>query len=242
MWKKFVAVGCSHGSFLDKGSARQFIAFCHRYKPHLVVHLGDAIDLSPLRGKGRASEEDSSSLRRDFEEGFDFLQQFLVTGKERKYFLGNHEDRCWQLLSHPNAIIGDYAGMATSHIEKFAKQSRAELIPYDISSGWRRVGDYLFGHGYMAGQSAIRDHAETFGNCVIAHLHTTGMARGRRGDQPKAYCTGTLASIPMLSYAKAQRGRLQWGQGWAFGEYRDDKETIVWLAERSKDGTFRLPI
>jgi hypothetical protein len=63
-------------------------------------------------------------------------------------------------------------------LEKIAKELKARLYPYHIRSFYE-LGGTKFLHGYMYNVQAIRDHAETYGQCVIAHLHRVGWCLDR---------------------------------------------------------------
>jgi hypothetical protein len=95
----------------------------------------------------------------------------------------------------------------------------------------------------MYNEMAIRDHAETFGNTVLAHLHRAGSATGRRSDHPTAYCVGTLANIPSMAYANTRRSTLAWQHGLVYGEYNDER-CHCWLSsgDPQTPGGWRLPL
>jgi hypothetical protein len=94
----------------------------------------------------------------------------------------------------------------------------------------------------MYGENATRDHAEALGNCVHAHTHRPGIAKGRRSDNPTGYCAGTLASIPAMEYAKTNRSTLSWAGGMVWGEYCDDASQL-YLHEQPQGVTeWRLPL
>ena len=74
----------------------------------------------------------------------------------------------------------------------------------------------------------LRDSAETFGNCVVAHGHRPGMELGRRLDHTRCYGVGCLADPLKLDYAKAKKSTHAWGGGMVWGEYCDSK-AVLWL-------------
>lgn len=61
-WKRFMAVGCSHGMYADPKAIEGVLKFKERFKPNMTVHLGDFVDMTPFmssaRGKGDAVEPD----------------------------------------------------------------------------------------------------------------------------------------------------------------------------------------
>jgi hypothetical protein len=238
-WRKFMAVGCSHGHLADPTATEAVLGFKDRWQPDLMIHLGDFLDLSPLMGGGKHAEEDATSIAADFDQGIDFLHQL----EANIVFAGNHEDRIFKLQQHSNSIVSYAADQCANTLEAAVKELKAEFVPYDIEQGWRLIGDTMFGHGYMCGESAIRDHAELVGKCCIAHLHRPGVARGRRLGGATGHCVGTLANIPAMAYAKIRKARTMWNHGFAYGEYCGGKnaETVLWIVEKGKTD-WRMPL
>lgn len=237
-WKKWSSCSCSHGHLIDEPSAKAYLEFNERYKPHKRLHLGDFLDLAALRKGGEVNGADSAeSITDDFNAGISFLKEMRPTD----IFIGNHEARLYELARSPRAIISHCAGGVIGQINDVARELKAKLYPYDIAKGWLKVGDTLFGHGYMFNENAIRDHAETVGKCVIGHLHIAGEQPGRRLDGAVGYCLGLLGDIERMGYARQRRATLRWRNAFAWGEYCDD-ETIIRIEKRCENGTWRLPI
>ena len=238
-WKRFFAVGCSHGHLADSEALSTVLAFKERWKPHTTIHLGDFLDLSPMMANGKKAESDRSQLADDFTAGISFLEAL----EPQLVFSGNHEDRISKLQEHSNSIISYAADQVAAQLDDILEKLGAEYVPYDIQSGWREIGDTKFGHGYMFSENALRDHAELVGKCVIAHLHKPGQIRARRREGATGICTGTLANIPAMAYAKTQKARCAWNHGFVFGEYCESNrpETVSWLIEKGANG-WRLPL
>lgn len=234
-----MAVGCSHGHLANKAATREALKFKERWKPQVTIHLGDFFDLACFMREGHGRELDTADILADLAQGEEFLRAL----EPNWLFLGNHEDRLWRLAMSRNGTIAFAAMQGAQQIDDLAKDLKAQLVEYDIQAGWRTPcgSDTKFGHGYMFNENAARDHAEAFGKCVIAHIHTPCQQRGRRDDNPTGYCVGTLADIPAMRYAKTQRSRLRWGHGFAWGEFCQD-ETVVWVAEETQAGNWRLPV
>ena len=220
--KRFVAVGCGHGIHLDQSAWRQFLKFCAAFKPQVRIHLGDAFDTTAFRAGAldgaQAGKDQAASICDDLGSGLVALQQYEPT----VFFAGNHEDRLVGMASHPKAIIAYAAGQVQKDIDEVCRRMHCETVPYDIERGWRRLGDTLFGHGYMFNENAPRDHAESFGKCVIAHLHKVAMVSGRALNAPSCYVVGCMAEIPAMAYARRRRSSLSWANGFAYGEYTED--------------------
>lgn len=220
----------------DPVALEAVLAFKRNWKPNVTMHLGDFWDLAALRGGSKGTKDEAEPIGLDVDAGTDFLRKL----EPNIVFLGNHEDRIMRYMNHPNAIAAYAASQLMGELNDLAAQLRAPIIPYDIDEGWRQYGDTLFGHGYMFNQAAIRDHAESQGKCVIGHLHRVGSESARVRGGAMGYCVGYLGHKPNFSYAKANKSRLAWSQGFAWGEF-SDKHTIVRLEEKSPAG-WRLPL
>ena len=171
-WKKWMAVGCSHGDQIDPDARKAVLMFKERWKPDTTIHLGDFLDLAAFRS-GAISDPNSSdraaSISDDLSAGIDFLHEL----RPQHILYGNHEARLYKLASSPNALAAHAATLTIQAIEKTAKELKAKLYPYHIRSFYE-LGGTKFLHGYMYNEQAIKHHAETYGQCVLAHLHRVG--------------------------------------------------------------------
>lgn len=238
--KRWLAVGCSHGHLADPAALRAVLEFRDRWRPETVIHLGDFLDLAALRAGARRDPDAADrarSIREDFDAGFQFLREL----RPQHILFGNHEARLDALAASPNACLAYAAQAALTEIGDVARELGAQVYPYDIARGVVRLGDAAFLHGYQFNVSAIRDTAETYGRCVLAHLHRVGVERGRRSDSPSGYCVGTLMDIARADYARARRNTWAWSQGFAFGEYASTY-CAVHLVERTPGHPWNLPL
>lgn len=217
-WTKFVAVGCVHSTYACPRATDAVIGFCERYKPDVRIDLGDVHDFTAFRSGAKGTKDESASVALDYNAGVDWLKRYRPSHRT----LGNHDARIYKLLDHPSAIVAHCAGKVVEDLRQVDEANGTIVKPYHMRGGFFRFGDTLFGHGWMFNEMAIRDHAETFGKCVIAHLHTPGEAWGRRGDQPTAWCVGTLGDPDKFDYAQARRATLRWAHGFVWGEFNDD--------------------
>ncbi len=194
-------------------------------------------------GKGTAESKVKPSV--DMKAGLEFVQEFFDAGgkaTDRVFILGNHEDRPWRLTDCTREIVAHAAQDFVNGFNDFAKENKAELVPYDNLSGWVKRGDAKFGHGFMFNENALRDHAEAFGGkIVIAHTHKAGIATGRTMTPSICYGVGTLANVPAMRYAKTLRSRLAWSAGLVFFEYCD-ADSAIWLVEKTRDSGWRFPL
>ena len=237
-WKKWMAVGCSHGDQLDPSAHKAVLTFKERWKPDTTFHLGDFLDLAAFRA-GAVNDPNSSdraaSVSDDLSAGIDFLEEL----RPQHILFGNHEARLYKLAASPNALAAHASTLTIQAIEQTAKKLKARLYPYHIRS-YAELGGTKFLHGYMFNVQAIRDHAETYGNCIIAHLHRVGSERARTLDGATGHCTGMLARFDM-EYASARRATLAWSQGFAYGHYTDNSLTVN-LCERKSGHPWLLPL
>jgi hypothetical protein len=236
-WKRFMAVGCSHGNLIDPKAADAVLRFRDQWKPATVAHLGDFVDTAAFRSGAAGSSDESEPIGPDIDAGLAFLGALRPT----LVFNGNHEARLWRLQNHHNAIVSDCAGQIINRLRMTTTRLKAEYVEDWGIRAWRRLGNYSLGHGYLFGESFLRDTAESHGNTIIAHAHRAGMATGRRSDAATAYCVGTLSDIPNMDYASARRSTLSWAAGFVWGEYTDT-QTVCWLHIQPQGQTeWRLP-
>lgn len=58
-WKRWMAVGCSHGDQIDEEARKAALKFKERWKPDTTFHLGDFLDLAAFR-TGAVNDPNSS--------------------------------------------------------------------------------------------------------------------------------------------------------------------------------------
>lgn len=238
-YKRFIAIGCSHGHLADRAALKAVLKFTESYKPTVRIHLGDFTDQAAFRSGAKGTNDETVSIKDDLAAGLNFLREFRPTHLVN----GNHEDRLWKLADHYNEIIARAAGSVVTEICNLAREMGTQHIDhYSIPrrSGFE-MGGFLWTHGWMYSEQAIRDHAEMLGNVIFAHLHRPGMATGRRSDNPVAYCVGWLGNRERMDYAKARRATTAWKNAFAWGEIGPDNSQ-VYLCERPDSGAWRLPL
>ncbi len=236
-WKRYIAFGCPHGNLADKYALDTVAKAIDRYKPSRRVHLGDACDYAAFRAGAGGTKDEALELDPDLHAGIKLIERFEPTD----LLIGNHDKRVWKACNHQNAILAKAArAIRTDFLSACTKNKVKVIDHYDINRSWITLGDTKFLHGFMYGEQALRDHAEHFGRCVIAHLHKPGSMRGRRCDHPAAYCVGTLANIGMMDYAETRRSTATWAHGFAWGEY-SDTECTVNISEQQPGQDWRLP-
>lgn len=240
MTRRLLACGCSHGAFGHASAMQAVLRAKAAWKPHLVVHLGDAYDCKAFRTGARPNSGDpdeSASVEADLVSGADFMAEL----RPNVFCMGNHENRLVRLAGHYNQVIATAAQATLDGILASLPRS-AVVVPYRVTEdGWYSVADYRFGHGHLYGENFLRDTAEAWGNTVVAHAHRTGMAKGRRIDGPKCYCVGTLADVSRMDYALGRRATLAWSHGFVWGEFTETRCNL-WLHEWPRGETqWNLP-
>ena len=240
-WKKWMAVGCSHGDQVDPEARKAVLTFKERWKPEpsATFHLGDFLDLAAFR-TGAVNDPNAAdraaSVSDDLSAGIDFLHEL----RPQHILFGNHEARLYKLAASPNALAAHASTLTITAIEDAAKKLKAKLYPYHIRS-YAELGGAKFLHGAMYNVQAIRDHCESFGSdIVMAHLHRVGSERARTLKGSTGYCVGMLARFDM-EYASTRRATLAWSQGFAYGHYTDNSITVN-LCERKNCHPWLLPI
>jgi len=228
-WRKFLALGCSHGYLSDPVALKAILDFKSAYKPDTVLHLGDAIDTTAFRSGAKGSADESSPVEPDLEAGLNFIRELAP----HYYLCGNHEDRLWNLQFSPNALVSELAIRVIADIETTCDSLHCQLIPWHYKQHIK-LGNYSFMHGTIFSENCARDMAEVWGNCIFAHAHRAGMAKGRRVDNPTGICVGHLMQPTLAHYAKARKSTYAWSQGFAWGEYSDTR-TVAWLHEQPQN-------
>lgn len=237
-WKRILAVGCSHGEYIDTSAADAVVKMREAYKPHTVVHLGDNFDFACLRSGARQNPEDSdNTIEPDLTPGFQFLERLRPT----HYTWGNHEDRVNQLAGHWNARVATLGGYIRDDIRRFCVKRKITTLETWDNRSWFRFGNYKWGHGTLFGVNYLKDSARAFGNCVVVHAHHPGIATADRDDGVRALSPGCLRTIDSAGYAKARRATLGWGLGFVWGEYNDET-AVLWLhSQPTGQKEWRLP-
>jgi len=239
-WRRWMAVGCTHAGHLDYKAWKEVLAFKQRWQPETTIHLGDFLDTSAWRAGARNNPDDpdrGESIAEDYLVGISHLKEL----SPQVCMLGNHEFRVWDLLKSNSAIVAYAAEEGVKAIEGAIKKLKARMFEYDIEKGVFILGNTYFIHGYSHGESAVRDAVESYGKSVVmAHLHRPEIARGRILGAPIGHCTGTLANVGAMGYARRRRATLRWGHGFCYGEYAHDA-CVTWLATPTK-GEWRLPV
>jgi len=233
--KRFLVVADNHGDMQDDKTVSAVLSFKKDFKPNILVHLGDNWDLRNLRS-GAAEKEKVGSLEQDWESGFEFLDSFFSGDAEKHFLYGNHDDRIFQALTAVSGQTRDYAKEKVAEIKGACRRLKIRTYPYDSALGVCRIGKLKAIHGYHAGQTAARSHANVYGNVLFGHTHTIETAAVPSLEPAEARSIGCLCQRDM-DYINAKTGKLRWGQGWAYGFLFSDGNYQIYQT-RKVSGSF----
>lgn len=245
-YRKLMAVGCSHGKFIDEIARDTVLRFSAAWKPDIKVHLGDAFDTAAMRSGAYGTSDEDESVMDDLDEGISFINAYEPT----HFTLGNHDWRIWKLLDHHNGIVRDCASECVKKIDAATKALKCNTYPYmgvwnaTDPRGVCWIGDYRFMHGTWYGENATRDYAERIGKVVHAHTHRAAMSKGRRDDSPTAFGSGCLMDPTKADYANTRAATLGWSAGIVYGEVAMGRrpQCYLVLAERPRGAKeWRVP-
>lgn len=175
----------------------------------LVVIGGDVWDFRPLRA-GASNEEKRESLQKDFELGY----SFLVKVKPDVVLLGNHDARLWEMAELRSGPVSDYARELVGRYRALARSLGTRTLPYHKSRGVFKHRRVSYVHGYFHGETAVRSHARTYGNCVFGHVHAFESVTLPTHDRATAHSVGSLCLTDM-DYNARLPGSLRQENGWA---------------------------
>jgi hypothetical protein len=117
--------------------------------------------------------------------------------------------------------VGDYK-LTYVGVENQEQPHRSSLVTrFAISRDGSDLGVLDLGklsviHGYHAGASACRMHANIYRNCIFGHVHTIESAPVPAREPAEALSIGCLCRKDM-DYINKKTGKLRWAQGWAYG-------------------------
>jgi hypothetical protein len=244
-WKRFLAFGCTHAKAIDKEAWDFALGFRERFKPHMVLHLGDAIDMAGLMGHGKGTDTEGDELNPDIDTGLTQLREL----KPNVWIYGNHEDRAFKLARSKHAATAYAAEKICQEMEKCAEKIRCQTIKYSGIYQVYDLADIAFQHGVLFNEMAARDTCEylcTNGvrrKAVFVHTHKTAIQAARNLTSAIGYNVGTLTKRGSLDYAKNRRATLAWTQAICWGYYQEEtKQSAIYITQRNHDEVWVSPI
>lgn len=229
--KRWMAAFDSHGDQADPPTMRAFWQFLSIWQPEIRIAGGDHFDFRHMRAKAGEGERYESG-QRDFQAGLDFLRKFKPTA----VCFGNHDDRVFQQLQHPNGNVRDTAQAMVDEIEDACGD--ADVLPYDKRK-YITIGNLKVIHGFAHGENAVRKSAAVYGRVLHGHIHRAECVRIDGVDVREAFSSGCLCRVD-LPYNSRSLGTMRHENGWAYGEVLPSGHTTVHLARRV-GGVWHLP-
>lgn len=235
-WKPIIAIGCSHGKLAHPKALAAVLRFCDAYKPVIRVHLGDAYDTAALRSGAKGTRDETEPISDDIDSGVKFLSDFRPT----VFTEGNHDFRPRKLMGHHNTIIAEASKAVYERMMSPLWRLKTEVRQWSVFEAWE-CGGYRFWHGSLFGENYLRDTANVWGSCVVAHAHRAGIAKGVRLGSPTCYGVGTLMDIRRASYAAQRKSTMAWSHGFVWGEICQDRAQLYLHEWPEGETEWRLP-
>ncbi len=213
-YKKFIVVADNHGVHGCPKAIKKALDFNKTWGAHYRIHLGDFIDLSPLR-RGASAEEKADGISDDVQMGMEFIRQF----QPHYLTIGNHEDRlALHSTSCSDGMLRERCTELWSEIEDEFRKMRIKTCPYHVSKYLRlpEGGPKLI-HGFRATMYPAKSHYENWGACIHGHVHKPDVYVARHIDGEASFSVGCLADIDQLTYADRTPAKLAWRNGFLYG-------------------------
>lgn len=220
----------THGAQVDEDAWRAALKFMRDWKPHIRIHGGDLLDLTPLRRRATPDEREASIVA-DLEAGLRILAEY----RPHVFLRGNHDERLWDRLYDPRGPVRDLAQLTLQKLAEVLARGKTIMLPYGPDSVYE-LGDVRFVHGGTTGPYAARRHAACYGRCVFGHTHAYSLAVEARWPYNEiAYGVPCLCKrVP--DYARSHLNALRCEHGWAYGLYDERTgRTHVFVCRRERE-------
>ncbi|MFN7452443.1 MAG: hypothetical protein ACK5R5_06045 [Alphaproteobacteria bacterium] len=229
----WVAGADSHGDMRCPSTLAAFFEFIDYFKPQIRIGMGDHFDFRHKR-EGASVEDQYASGRSDLDCGLEFLRKFKPT----HICWGNHDDRVWRALKHPNQNVADDAERIIGEIEHATKSATFKKS-YSVFE-YLKIGDLKIIHGVANSEAALKRQAAIYDKVINGHLHTATHLTVEGLHKPKElWCVPCLCRLDM-PYLKTKIGALKHCNGWAYGHKYPDGTMTVHIATK-KGGRWILP-
>lgn len=213
---KWVFSSDLHGDMQCPESVEAFLKFVDKFEPDVKIFGGDLFDFRAIR-RGASATERADSMAVDIELGLKFLTDY----RPQIFLRGNHDERLWDTAKYSHdGLVRDHAEEGVRSITTKCRIIKCKMLPYDVNKGIYDLGNLRFVHGYHAGITATKKHAEVFaeaGGAVLhGHTHAIGSSSVVRFPESRGYAVGCLARTEM-EYNRHMTGRFLHQNGWAYG-------------------------
>lgn len=227
-----MAVGCSHGKELDPIAAEAAFNFRDRFKPDIIIHLGDVWDTSAWRAGATGSGDERERTDQDFVAGCRFLDDLGAT----HLCMGNHDERPYRFLNHSNTLLAEKAEHDVERMESWLKNRKIHYLKsWDIRTRFT-FGNWDYTHGTVYGMGSSRKmaFAHAPNSVAFAHTHVASQDKVENIHNPTGMCAGTLSRISHMGYASTRMRTLAWSQAILWG-VTNGKETRMWMCENGQN-------
>lgn len=250
-WEPFLCAADNHGDQCDREAVKRFHEFAADWNPKHRIHLGDFLDLRPLR-RNASQEERSERIAEDWVAGQTFLEKF----RPDTVLFGNHDARIFEALHSNHGMVAEgarrmleqFQGEAaeTPKVGGFLKKIGAKrVLPYHRRKGVYNLGDLRMLHGYASSMYPAAALYRAYGIAICGHVHKYDVHVARHIDGGMAMTSPCLADLNM-PYLDRTIAALAHGHGWIYGcvnnrtgkahfwsVHRGDGET-QWIDPRAK--------
>ena len=218
---RFLALGDVHYPHHDPDSVELVLRFLRKWKPHVLLLMGDIFDMLPIShheiGSGNLKKLEGQRLLRDYEEGFKTLIVPLIKaspGAYRVWVDGNHEAWALKLEGKIPGLEGMLDPFSVLNLEKyFHLHAPQGSVIY--------LGRLAFSHGdsiVRSGKYLACRAVERFSSSILIWHHHTFQVHTRETLSTMAYQTGI--SVGCLANLHPHYKPLplhSWVHGFAYG-------------------------
>ena len=244
-WKKWMGLGCTHARYIDPTAWEAAMTFRERFKPHIVAHLGDAIDLTGLMAHGKGTDSQGDDITPDIDTGLQHLREL----RPDVFVMGNHEARAYELTNSKVASTAYSAFKIIQEIEKTCQKIKCRAIPYDgVYQQVFSIADMAMIHGVQFNQTAARDTAKdictngVWRKVIFVHTHQVAIQSTTGLLPATGYNIGTLTARGALKYANRRPATRSWTQAWAWGYYNEElMQSVVYITSRLPEEVWVQP-
>jgi 3',5'-cyclic AMP phosphodiesterase CpdA len=220
MSKSFLAFSCLHSPVHDKAGVNWLVAKVRRYKPDVVVNLGDTLDVQSL---SKFAKSNLTELKHEYDEANKILERVVEAspGAKHVWMMGNHEERLWrEEQRHLSSLLDFRKHMPVcQHWQTFDYR-------FDASCTYK-LGQVTFAHGFHTSDTACKSEAVMLGveNGLYVHGHTHRPHDKHRINYGSLRLKNWIANPgcfiqPDVDYMRTKNDSL-WGQGVIVGEAND---------------------
>ncbi len=208
-WTTFSIAFDLHGDQCHRPSVKAFHKFNADFKPQRRIVGGDVWDFPRWR-EGASGRDLKRQINPDFDAGIAFIEKF----RPDTVLLGNHDRRMWRAAECEDELAAE----RIADLKKKQKELGFALLPYS-KSRVIQLGPLKVLHGFFAGETAAKRHAQVYGPAIFGHVHTGERASApRHGERHEAWSSPALCRLD-FEYAEEKPSTLKWENGWIYGAF-----------------------